>query len=908
MKYAAKTPVSTGSRALWLALVLGLAASAAWAQSISLTYPTGDVDLPDGPEFATQVLGNQLDMTRLRDIGVDYNLVNPSATGGEWIGYGLNQVPYVYVLNPGWVVPNYVNYPHFYTEGTPFGPLNPINADKYTHMSMRMSLNQVYRDWIALWWADEPNTWASHLLNFYDGYVTINSSIQPILVNWGSGYRIYTTDLTGDDWAEERTSLAIAPNTLGNAWGGQIYGFRIDPAGTKSLPSGQQVKFDWIRLYDAASSPVVEFEWNTDNVPGDSYHSIQLWVDDDSSGYDGDLIMSEIENDGELEFKTAALPPGDYYFYLRVVKHENSGLTEIARSGYSGRVRIGQWPMFKFTAPSYTSGEDFATAQLGNPWDFSSSSDVEQTWDLYSIVYSGGAFQATTMGTDMRMTLNMLKNGSRVALDTKKYRYFTIRMQADLNSTINILDRQMRGWGARVTWWNQDLGSDGTYSKPIQLLEGWRSYTVDLWDQVFNETGANAVGVPQLGWDELPAVRYIRIDPMEPDQQVRFRIDDIKICAYNAPANNEYTIRWNVSDSDSPEVVVAIYYGYQTALGYREFSDPVTVVTQAPGNGSFEWNMSGIANDDYYLRAVVTDGVHTQSILSKVPVKVVDSFPRMNVKGDDPTVYAHAGGIWKIAYADKGSMSQVQWGFQYSGAVPGDYDGDGTNDLAVFWDITGRWYIRTVKGKVLAWDHNWGWPGAIPVSGDYDADGYDDMAVYDGNTGYWYIFSLKRRKVLLWNFSWGWPGATPVTGDYDGDGADDMAVLDKNVGYWYIYSPKKKRVLLWNFNWGWKGADFVPGDFDGDGASELTIFDKASGNWFIYSFKRKKVLRWYYNWGYAGTLPVSGDYDADGKTDLVVYDPNTGYWYFMFSGGGYDIAGPWGGPGYVPVSGNYDGQ
>ena len=287
----------------------------------------------------------------------------------------------------------------------------------------------------------------------------------------------------------------------------------------------------------------------------------------------------------------------------------------------------------------------------------------------------------------------------------------------------------------------------------------------------------------------------------------------------------------------------------------------------------------------------------------------------MNVKKNDPTVYWDATGNWAILYSGSLGFDIEQWGFPGSVPVAADYDGDGKTDLGVFYNVTGRWYIRSLTNGVLAWNFNWGWPGAKPVPGDYDGDGKADLAVFDTNLGNWYIYSLGKTNVLLWNFNWGWRGAYPVPGDYDGDGKSDLAVLDQNTGRWYIYSPAKKKVLLWNFNWGWPNCTFVPGDYDGDGASDMAIFDRNTSKWFIYSPSKGKVLSdrtgaayWYYNWGFAGVTPIAGDYDNDGKDDLTVYDERTGMWYFLFSGGGYDISGPWGGPGYKPVVGNFDGQ
>ena len=72
----------------------------------------------------------------------------------------------------------------------------------------------------------------------------------------------------------------------------------------------------------------------------------------------------------------------------------------------------------------------------------------------------------------------------------------------------------------------------------------------------------------------------------------------------------------------------------------------------------------------------------------------------------------------------------IPWGSPDMRPVPGDYNGDGTWDLAVYHRATGKWYIRELNGNVLAYNRAWG--GAThPVSGDFNGDGPYDLAVHD---------------------------------------------------------------------------------------------------------------------------------------------------------------------------------
>ena len=64
----------------------------------------------------------------------------------------------------------------------------------------------------------------------------------------------------------------------------------------------------------------------------------------------------------------------------------------------------------------------------------------------------------------------------------------------------------------------------------------------------------------------------------------------------------------------------------------------------------------------------------------------------------------------------------------------------------------------------------WGQAGDTPVPGNYDGLGGDDVAVY--RNGLWYVKDQPPYPRI-----WGVPDDVPVPGDYDGDGSDDIAVL-----------------------------------------------------------------------------------------------------------------------------------
>ena len=131
--------------------------------------------------------------------------------------------------------------------------------------------------------------------------------------------------------------------------------------------------------------------------------------------------------------------------------------------------------------------------------------------------------------------------------------------------------------------------------------------------------------------------------------------------------------------------------------------------------------------------------------------------------------------------------------------LPGDFDGDGSADLAVFRPSTGAWYIRGASVSFT-----WGGGADMPVAGDYDGDGRIDLAVFRPSTGTWYIWQSRTQTGLA--YTWGNAGDIPAPGDYDGDGQTDIAVFRPATGAWYIWQSRTQTGAAYT----WGGAGDIP--------------------------------------------------------------------------------------------------
>jgi hypothetical protein len=334
----------------------------------------------------------------------------------------------------------------------------------------------------------------------------------------------------------------------------------------------------------------------------------------------------------------------------------------------------------------------------------------------------------------------------------------------------------------------------------------------------------------------------------------------------------ENTVSVTVIKAVDPDAGTTITYSISGGADASLFQiDPAAGALSFISAPNFEAPADANHDNSYVVQVRALDG--SLSDAQTITVSVTDVVETVHWT-ESVDAGGHPGAI------PRGGVATVDW-------VPqgiGDFDGNGTSDLA--------WY-NSVTGKTELWKLQDGqWAGSSDIGAHpagYWPAGYGDFN-HDGMTDKLW-FNPSTRDVDLWKMADGhWAGSVGIgthpagyqpalTGDFNGDGTADIAWFNGATG----------DVDLWKISDGhWAGSidvgthpaghqPVLSGDFNGDGTSDIAWYNPTSGDVDIWKMA---------DGHWAGSVDVgshpagwqplgAADFNKDGTSDIAWYNPTT---------------------------------
>jgi hypothetical protein len=538
------------------------------APDAGITVSVTSNPVAESDDYATQILGDPWDMNNPDDADWLNHMTRPTYTNGIFSANSTAQDSSIFLQYQGWdTAADYL--------GERSGPNYPIPQGRYSHLRFRM-YSSVADQMVVFWfkthnWTGQPNG---------------QSDIVPTQAGW----HIYDIDLNA------RANVGTG-NFGADSWNGLV----LNPTWYQGH-SNVNIQLDWVRL-TPASGPNATINWSGSSSPVSLYVTL--------GGGDEFRIAANLPGSGSYTWAAgAALAPGTYTIHAV----SSSG------SGTSNPLTINNAPVLNITAPSPSSGEDYATTNLGYSWNLTTMTSlqpvIQLAGGLFSYSFQPGFLLATAGGDP---NLNFLYNDGVHSIDTHRYHYFSYNLYLGAPNPDQAPGGQYSQWnaGPRLLW-ALDPRVPSSYKATetqIQWYNRWQQVALDLNTY---PTDPNYSGP---SWAAAGHVSVFRFDPQEEDRAAGsqiypafFQLNGVRLTADpRVSPGGKTTISWTPGKTAGN--VTIQYNNGQGTSG--------TAGTATLASGGFVWQVpANLPQSRYTISVVANDGLNTFSQVARAPLLI----------------------------------------------------------------------------------------------------------------------------------------------------------------------------------------------------------------------------------------------------------------------------------------------
>ncbi|HWR97618.1 MAG TPA: hypothetical protein VN317_04285 [Candidatus Methanoperedens sp.] len=364
--------------------------------------------------------------------------------------------------------------------------------------------------------------------------------------------------------------------------------------------AGIEVSIDYATLSTSPTGAATTISWDPADGPVDLFFS-------SSPTGERPTPIALNRSGSSYRWETPNLAPGTYY----LIGYGQSGQQLAAAV-----LDVDAPPRGTLLAPSYTSGPDYATKEIGNPWNMGASGDLDLARQVSAMSFANGVYSATSLAApnagnpsntgDPGLFLNV-----PTPIDSKKYRYLTYRMWVEGDGVL-----EGTGGVARVFWYNSTslLPGTFTFTQDIRVYKGWRTVSIDL-------AGAFLEAASRIGaWGRYP-VTNLRLDPHESAAPRRFKIDKVTLTGENV-AISTYRVRYLAQDAEDVTPVVEFFTSQsRSPKGAVPFLCPEDPPPPTGATRSCLWDTSALPLGGHFVHMRLTDSAGNRTwVTSDLPV------------------------------------------------------------------------------------------------------------------------------------------------------------------------------------------------------------------------------------------------------------------------------------------------